>query len=177
MVLTHTQKRNRRFHYYANRYETLGDSSASRVSARDIDNIVVDQHCQTLGSGSQMQGLLVDGSYRSEQLHNVISRCSKLSTELCAAKNARKQEIIRNMLDRIKLHEDRVIIGIDNRGLLNIIRADSSIQPSHINLTIDRQAIKLRRGKALRLVIPAPLSCDRIQMRDDKLIVLIVVEK
>ena len=42
MVLTHTQKGSRRFHYYANRYETLGDSSASRVSAWDIENIVVD---------------------------------------------------------------------------------------------------------------------------------------
>jgi DNA invertase Pin-like site-specific DNA recombinase len=62
MVLTHTQKGNRRFHYYANRYETLGDSSASRVSARDIENIVIDQLCQTLASGNKVQSMLLDGS-------------------------------------------------------------------------------------------------------------------
>jgi site-specific DNA recombinase len=173
MVLTHTQKGNRRFHYYANRYETLGDSYASRVSARDIENIVTDQLCQTLASASQMQSMLLDHSYTSDQLHNVISRCNKLATELGAAKYARKQEVVRNILGRIDLHEDRVVIRVDNRGLLNIIRADSSVQPAHVNLIIEREAIRVRRGKALRLVIPAPTSESDIQMRDEKLISLI----
>ena len=173
MVLTHTQKGNRRFHYYANRYETLGDSTASRVNARDIENIVVDQLSQTLASGCQIQRMVLGGSYTSEQLHNIISRCSKLATELSATKYARKQEVVRNILDRIDLHDDRVMINIDNRSLLKIVRADSSVQPAHVNLTIDRQAIKLRRGKALRLIIPptSPNSCS--QMRDEKLIALI----
>jgi hypothetical protein len=94
MVLTHTQKGNRRFHYYANRYETLDDNTASRVSARDIENIVVDQLSQTLASGSQMQSMLLHGSYTSEQLHNVISRCGKVATELGVAKYAWKQELL-----------------------------------------------------------------------------------
>ena len=173
MVLTHTQKGNRRFHYYANRYEALGDSTASRVSARDIENIVVDQLSQTLASGSQIQCMLLDGSYTSEQLHNLISRCGKLATELGVAKYARKQDVVRNILDRIDLYDDRVVIRVDNRGLLNIVRADSTVQPLHLNLTIERRAIRLRRGKAMRLVIPAPSSGDSIQMRDDKLIALI----
>ena len=173
MVLAHTQKGNRRFHYYANRYEALGDSTASRVSARDIENIVVDQLSQTLASGSQIQCMLLDGSYTSEQLHNLISRCGKLATELGVAKYARKQDVVRNILDRIDLYDDRVVIRVDNRGLLNIVRADSTVQPLHLNLTIERRAIRLRRGKAMRLVIPAPSSGDSIQMRDDKLIALI----
>ncbi|OYY71034.1 MAG: hypothetical protein B7Y44_01595 [Sphingomonadales bacterium 28-55-16] len=173
MILTHTQKGNRRFHYYANRYETLGDSSASRVSARDIENIIIDQLCQTLASGNKVQSMLLDGSYTSEQLHNLISRCNKLATEIGAAKYARKQEILRNVLDRIDLHDDLVVFRIDNRGLLNIIRADSSVQPAQLNLIIERQAIRVRRGKALRLVIPAPTSETDIQMRDEKLISLI----
>ena len=173
MVLTHTQKGNRRFHYYANRYEMLGDSIASRVSARDIENIVVDQLSQTLASGNKVQSMLLDGSYTSEQLHNVISRCQKLAIELGAVKYARKQEVVRNILDRIDLHDDHVVIRVDNRGLLNIVRADSTVHPTPMNLTIERQAIRLRRGKALRLVIPAPVSGDFAKMRDEKLIALI----
>lgn len=96
----------------------------------DIENIVVDQLSQTLISGNQIQSMLLDGSYTSEQLHNVISRCNKLATEIGAAKYARKQEVLRNLLDRIDLHDDRVVIRIDNRSLLNVIRADSSVQPS-----------------------------------------------
>lgn len=174
MVLTHTQKGNRRFHYYANRYETLGDSAASRVNARDIEDIVVEQLSQTLASGNKVQNMLLDGSYTSEQLHNIIARCSSLVTELDAAKYARKQEILRNALDRIDLYDDHMVIRVDNRGLLNVIRADASVQPAKVNLIIERKAIRLRRGKALRLIIPAPMSESSIQMRDEKLIALIV---
>ncbi|MBA4308501.1 MAG: recombinase family protein [Sphingopyxis sp.] len=174
MVLTHTQKGNRRFHYYANRYETLGDSAASRVNARDIEDIVVEQLSQTLASGNKVQNMLLDGTYTSEQLHNIIARCNKLATELGTAKYTRKQEILRSALDGIDVYDDRVVIRVDNRGLLNIIRADSAVQPTKVNLIIERQAIRLRRGKALRLVIPAPTSESNIQMRDEKLIALIV---
>ncbi len=173
MALTHTQKGNRRFHYYADRYETLGDNTASRVSARDIENIVVDQLSQTLASGSQMQSMLLHGSYTSEQLHNVISRCCKVATELGVAKYARKQEVLRNVVHRVDLHDDRVIIRIDNRGLLNVIKADSSVQPASTNLTIEREAIRLRRGKALRLIIPATSAGDSMSLRDNKLVALI----
>lgn len=117
--------------------------------------------------------MLLDRSYTSEQLHNVISRCSKLASEIGISKYAKKQELLRNVLDRIDLHDDRVVIWIDNRGLLNIIRADNTVQPSPTNLMIERQAIRLRRGKALRLVIPAPTSESDIQIRDEKLISLI----
>uniref|UniRef100_UPI0037CA9D31 recombinase family protein n=1 Tax=Sphingorhabdus sp. TaxID=1902408 RepID=UPI0037CA9D31 len=67
MVLTHTQKGNRRFHYYANRYESLGDCRASRVSARDIEGIVLGQISQTLASGSQIQSMMLDGTYKADQ--------------------------------------------------------------------------------------------------------------
>ena len=120
-----------------------------------------------------MQSMLLDGSYTSEQLHHIISRCSKLANELSSSKYAQKQEILRNALDHIELHKNRVVIRIDNRGLLHIIKAGSSVQPSHINVIIERRAIRLRRGKALRLVIPAPTSESDIQMRDEKLIALI----
>jgi hypothetical protein len=103
----------------------------------------------------------------------VISRCGKVATELGVAKYAWKQELLRNVMNRVDLHDDRVIIRIDNRGLLNVIKADISVQPSSTNLTIERQALRLRRGKALRLVISAPRSGDRVQMRDEKLIALI----
>ncbi|WP_397583430.1 recombinase family protein [Sphingorhabdus sp.] len=173
MVLTHTQKGNRRFHYYANRYENIGDSSASRVSARDIEDIVVGQLSQTLALGIQVQSVLLDGTYTADQLHNAISRCRQLADELTAAKYIRKQAIIRTVLDRVELHEDRVVIKIDNRSLLNAIGAEGSIQPSSSDLIIEREAIRLRRGKALRLIIPAALAGDGMSLRDAKLVALI----
>lgn len=78
------------------------------------------------------------------------------------------------MSDRIDLHQDRVVITIDNRSLLNLIRADSSVRSSLTNLIIERQAVRLPRGKALRLMIPPPTSGDTSQLRDEKLIALLV---
>ena len=173
MVLTHTQKGNRRFHYYANRYEALGDSTASRVNARDIEDIVVGQLSQTLALGIQVQSVLLDGTYAADQLHNLISRCRQLGTELTAAKYIRKQAIIRNMLDPVELHEDLVVIKIDNRSLLNAVGAEGSIQPSSSDLIIEREAIRLRRGKALRLIIPATSAGQGMSLRDDKLVTLL----
>jgi DNA invertase Pin-like site-specific DNA recombinase len=173
MVLTHTQKGNRRFHYYANRYENIGDSIAARVSARDIEDIVLGQLSQTLASGSQIQSMMLDGTYKADQLHNVILRCSQLADELTAAKYIRKQAIVRNVVDRVDLHEGRVVIKIDNRSLLNAISAEGSIQPSSSDLIIEREAIRLRRGKALRLIIPATSAGEGVSLRDDKLVALI----
>jgi site-specific DNA recombinase len=173
MVLTHTQKGNRRFHYYANRYESLGDCRASRVSARDIEGIVLGQISQTLASGSQIQSMMLDGTYKADQLHNVILRCRQLADELTAAKYIRKQAIVRNVVDRVDLHEGRVVIKIDNRSLLNAISAEGSIQPSSSDLIIEREAIRLRRGKALRLIIPATSAGEGVSLRDDKLVALI----
>ena len=173
MALTHTQKGNRRFHYYANRYETLGDTTASRVNARDIEDIVVGQLSQTLALGIQVQSVLLDGTYTADQLHNLISRCRQLGTELTGAKYIRKQAIIRNVVDRVELHADRVVIKIDNRSLLNAIGAEGAIQPSISDLIIEREAISLRRGKALRLIIPATSAGEGVSLRDDKLVMLL----
>ena len=128
---------------------------------------------QALASGSQIQSILLDGSYKAEQLHNVISRCSQLAAELSDSKYIRKQKIIRTVVDRVDLHEDQIVIKIDNRSLLNAIRAESSIQPSSSDLVIQRQAIRLCRGKALRLVIPATSPSDIISLCDEKLVTLI----
>jgi hypothetical protein len=126
-----------------------------------------------LALGIQVQSVLLDGTYTADQLHNAISRCRQLADELTAAKYIRKQAIIRTVLDRVELHEDRVVIKIDNRSLLNAIGAEGSIQPSSSDLIIEREAIRLRRGKALRLIIPAALAGDGMSLRDAKLVALI----
>lgn len=175
MVLTHTQKGNRRFHYYANRYEALGDSTASRVNAVDIEDIVVAQLAQVLASGHQVQNMLQPGTYNADQLHNVIARSAKLAGELANANYLRKQEIIRDVVSRIELQDARLLIKIDNRGVLNIVNADRAVQPSTEDLILERPTMQLRRGKALRLVIPVTSQVDSGRsMRDEKLIGLLV---
>ena len=77
------------------------------------------------------------------------------------------------MLDRVELHEDRVVIKIDNRSLLNAIGAEGAIQPSSSDLIIEREAIKMRRGRALRLIIPATSAGEGMSLRDDKLVTLL----
>ena len=77
------------------------------------------------------------------------------------------------MVDCVELHKDQVAIKFGNRRLLSAIGAEGAIQPSSGDLIIERPAARLRRGKALRLVLPATSPSDSITLRDEKLVALI----
>ncbi|MGL5839949.1 MAG: recombinase family protein [Sphingorhabdus sp.] len=173
MVLTHTKKGNRRFHYYANRYEMLGEADAWRVRAQDIESIVTDQLGNMLRSGSEVESLLQQGTYSASQLHGLIAAAEKLGVQLRTLKDNRKREIVQGILSRIELCDDRIVMHIDNSGLLNMLDANHIWQPAPGNLVIERPTVRLRRGKALRLMIPPSNADDNATMRDEKLIAVI----
>ena len=175
MVLTHTRKGNRQFHYYANRYENLGDATAGRVRAQDLEGIVVDQLTAMLGSASETESLLEPGTYNANQLHALIDATKSLVPLLQNSTDIAKQRLIHTIVHRIDVHEDRIVIAIDNRALLNELDPSQVLQASSNNLVIERTALRLRRGKAMKLVVPPANANDASMLRDDKLIALIAV--
>ena len=173
MVLTHTRKGNRQFHYYANRYESLGDATAGRVRAQDLEGIVTGQLVEMLGSASETESLLEPGTYTANQLHALIEATANLVGYLQNANDIAKQQLIYTIVDRIDVHDDRIVISIDNRALLTHLDPSQSLQPVSTNLVIERIALRLRRGKAMKLVVPPSSANDASALRDDKLIALI----
>lgn len=173
MGLTHTRKGNRRFHYYANRYESLGDAAAGRVRAQDLEGIVTDQLINTLGSASEAESLLEPGTYTANQLHALIEATTNLAGQLQNANDIERRQIIHTTMDRIDVHSDMIVITIDNGALLNSLDPSQSLQPASHNLVIERMALRLRRGKAMKLIVPPSNAKDASVLRDDKLVALI----
>jgi DNA invertase Pin-like site-specific DNA recombinase len=173
LVLTHTKKGNRQFHYYANRYEGLGDATAGRVRAQDLESIVTDQLVTMLKSAGETESLLKPGTYNPGQLHELIEATSQLASQLYSSNDIAKQQLIHTMVDRIDVYDDRITITIDNPALLSKLDPTQSLQPASHNLVIERVALRLRRGKAMKLVVsPSNANCASV-LRDEKLIALV----
>jgi DNA invertase Pin-like site-specific DNA recombinase len=173
MVLTHTRKGNRQFHYYANRYENLGDVAAGRVRAQDLEAIVTEQLIRMLGSASETQSLLEPGTFTVNQLHALIDATGRLASALGNASDTERQQLVHEIVDRIDVDDDRIVITIDNRSLLNKLDPSQSLQPAQDNLVIERMALRLRRGKAMKLVVPPSSANEASSLRDDRLIALV----
>lgn len=173
LVLTHTKKGNRQFHYYANRYESLGDATAGRVRAQDLESIVTDQLVTMLKSAGETESLLKPGTYNPGQLHELIEATSQLASRLYSSNDIAKQQLIHTMVDRIDVYDDRITITIDNPALLSKLDPTQSLQPASHNLVIERVALRLRRGKAMKLVVPPSNANCAAVLRDEKLIALV----
>jgi site-specific DNA recombinase len=173
MVLTHTQKGNRRFHYYANRYEALGNSAAERVRAEDMEGIVVNELIKLLRCPSKVEGLLEKESYNAAQLNAVIERCEELATSMSEAPDALKHERLHHIINAISFDGANITFTISNQGLLDHIDPGSDLNCSAVNLAVECKGLRLRRGKALRLIVPPSNTNDTSSLRDDKLVALI----
>lgn len=173
LVLTHTKKGNRQFHYYANRYESLGDATAGRVRAQDLESIVTDQLVTMLKSAGETESLLKPGTYNAGQLHELIEATSQLASQLYSSNDIAKQQLIHTMVDRIDVQDGRITISINNRTLLDKLDPLQSLQPASLNLVIERVALRLRRGKAMKLVVPPSNANCASVLRDEKLIALV----
>ena len=173
LVLTHTKKGNRQFHYYANRYESLGDATAGRVRAQDLESIVTDQLITMLKSAGETESLLKPGTYNPGQFHELIEATSQLASQLYSSNDIAKQQLIHTMVDRIDVYDDRITITIDNPALLSKLDPTQSLQPASHNLVIERVALRLRRGKAMKLVVPPSNANCASVLRDEKLIALV----
>lgn len=173
LVLTHTKKGKRQFHYYANRYESLGDAPVGRVRAQDLEGIVIDQLVTMLKSAVETESLLKPGTYNAGQLRELIEATSQLASQLNSSNDIAKQQLIHTMVDRIDVYNDRITISIDNRALLEKLDPLQSLQPESPNLVIERVALRLRRGNAMKLVVPPSNTNDASVLRDEKLIALV----
>ena len=174
MVPTHTQKKNRRFRYYATRTDLVDQSTAWRVKAQDLEDIVISQLVTTLKRPAETESLLQPCTYNAEQLQELFEASYKLAERLQTGSSASKQDLIMHCLGRVELHDNMVAIILNNNGLVEATGDKSILVISPTNLTIHCPAMNVRRGQELRLVIPPSHSNDLPTPRDSKLVALIV---
>lgn len=163
MTSAHTKKGSKRYRYYATR-EPSAEQPAWRVTAHDIEQLVVDR----------VRALLLDRNRITRAVLAIDPRAID-RTVAAAAELAHTRNLLAHLrslgIERIDLTEEQLAITIREDCLLERLelpRADAVENRIHLTSKVGR----VRRGHELRLVVPSE-DHPTPSVLDEKLIALL----
>jgi site-specific DNA recombinase len=161
-----------RFRYYQTKPDAEG-GMAWRVTSSDIEPLVVGRLATFLEDQQAIIGMVEgrDVTAINATLSSALGVAAKLrSTAVCECR-----AIIETIVQRIDLAHDTFAIRINGTGL----RAQlGQSEPQHYDfdfqdIVLDCPVQKIRRGHALRLILPPSAPTALPAQRDDKLVHLV----
>lgn len=109
----------------------------------------------------------------ARQTEKAIVNARNLAEQLDGGQSHAKQDVLRNLLGGVQLREDHVDISIDPAKFAAAQGMDQSVSPAGSPYIISCEAVRVRRGHELRLVIPSSAVAPIAASRDEKLIGLL----
>lgn len=171
MTPSHAQRGSRRYRYYVTRPEEVDGSSVRRVSAHDLEDLVCDQLARRARDERFVLNLLERGELGVGELERGRTNALLLAAKLRSGKSHEIAKLLKQIVKRIDLHQDRVEVATCGRA---IGRELGLVTVASTQLLITVPAIRVRRGHQLRLIIPGKeFAAAAPTQRDDKLIALI----
>jgi len=170
MTPSHGTKRGKRYRYYVTRTDQLDGSRAWRVSAHDLEQLVCSRIAEKLTEQQFIASVL--GEVGAEELQNAIADGDLAAATLRSGKAHDHAELLSRIVERVDLHEDRIDVTLKAAGLQQFFGMSdrSAVEVP----TIAIEAIRVRRGHQLRLIIPGPESVrPKPARRNDKLVALV----
>jgi DNA invertase Pin-like site-specific DNA recombinase len=184
MTPSHASKgKTQRYRYYVTRPDQTKDQPAYRISAHDIERIVISRLAAYLAVPTNIANFSCS-NIDAHGLQQALAKADLAAAILRSGSTQAKHEIITQMLAQAVLHEDKVELSLSDTGLAELLHIERSPLSDPIILSV--AANRLRRGHQIRLVIegegglaktpvkpspPADLSSDH--QRDTKLIALL----
>lgn len=170
MSPSHTTKGRRRYRYYVTRTDQLDGTRAWRVSAHDLEQIVRNRLAEKLTEQQFIASML--GSVGAEELQAAIADADLAAARLRSGPAHDRAELLARLIERIDLREDRIEVALDRDGFQQLFgMSDRAVGEIPV---IDIEAVRVRRGHQLRLVVPGPESLRaKPTRRNDKLVALV----
>ncbi|MGI4880523.1 MAG: recombinase family protein [Janthinobacterium lividum] len=139
-------KSSRIYHYYASCADAaaLTKQLAWRMPARDLETLVVDGVRQFLGDPSRVYDAITVPGLDHGELNSVLAIAALRAVDPDPLVN-------RELIERVEVRDDRVDIVIGIGRLRTVSDNDDASQLSH---TLSLPAVRLRRGKEVRLLLP-----------------------
>lgn len=161
-----------RYRYYQTRPDAEG-GMAWRVTASDIEPLVLGR-LATFLEDQQAIIAMVEGRDASA-VHAVLGSASAKATVLRSNAVADCQTIIKAIVQRIDLAKDDIAIRVNRKGLRAQLGVDEpeNQEEDDQNIVLHNAVMKVRRGHALRLILPPSTPSALPQRRDDKLVQLV----
>jgi hypothetical protein len=180
MTPSHASKgKTHRYRYYVTRPDLAKDLPAYRISAHDIERIVIRRLAAYLAVPSNIANL-AGSDIDAHALQQALAKADLASATLRSGSVQAKHEIITQMLSLAILYDDKVELSLSDTGLAELLHIERSPISAPIILSV--AANRLRRGHQIRLVIegegasPTPFikpSHPAIPQRDDRLVALL----
>lgn len=171
MTPSHTSKGNRRFRYYVTRPDEVEGTPAWRVNAHDLERMVCTELAKLLSDARTICSLM--GPTDARQTETAILNARNLAEQLDGGQSHAKQDVLQNLLGGVQLHEDHVDISIDPAKFAAAQGMDQSVSLTSSPYIIACEAVRVRRGHELRLIIPSSAVAPIAASRDEKLIGLL----
>ena len=174
MSPSHATKSKRRYRYYVTRSDQLEGARAWRVSAHDLEQLACSNLAEKLSGQQFALALAGEGAADAAQLQKATAEADLLAATLRSGSAHAKAELLGKLVQQVRLFEDRVEVMVDveaarerlGLGSLSAVDAEAQI--------ITVEAVRVRRGHQLRLIVPGPEAARaKSTRRDDKLIALV----
>ena len=162
MSPSHANKQGKRYRYYITHEQHRADRDQPtwRVPAHDLEQLVIDNLREFLCDHAAMHNAInLDDGAGIEKCLQLASAATEAMSEGIAAN---QRAVLADMVERIELHDDRVIIAVRLSSL-----APGAEAIHHLSFPVQR----MRRGHVVKLILPG--SEPETVNRDNRLIGLI----
>lgn len=171
MSPNHTRRRGRIHQYYASRQTTREEraSSAWRVSAADLEEVVVGALVHRLRDREAMRDVLLETS-DVQTIQTTFERAATLADNIVSASALEKRQLIANLVRRVTVRKEKVEILICLDGLCADAKEWIDGREAEVLLTV---AARITRTGSRSVLAIAPAQIIANQRQDLPLIKLI----
>lgn len=176
---THANKKGRRYRYYVSHdliarrrsptaeeggEPTRRRSSARRIPATDLENIVEGRLTEFLGNSSVIDAVVAQRARDVDERQRLVARAGELAGAWTTLSSAEKVTIVHRLVKAIAVTAETVDITISADAVLALTRcrADRIAMPDRIS---GRRALDEAEGEFITLSVPAMLKRVGMEMR------------
>ena len=169
MTPSHATKGTRRYRYYVTRPDLLDAGPAWRIPAHDVEAMICQRLATLLGDCNALLDLVA--GHDAQAIQRAVHAADLAVVRLRSGAAAERAGLCQKLIKRITLGDDKLTVEINTVGLASLVGIDGSTAIEPIRL--ECAALRVRRGHAMRLVIPSSSHPKVLTSRDEKLIVLL----
>jgi hypothetical protein len=180
MTPSHASKgKTQRYRYYVTRPDQTKYEPAYRISAHDLEQIVISRLAAYFSVPANVAAL-APTDIEAHALQQALAKADLAAAALRSGSVVAKHQIITQILSKAILHDDRVELVLSDAGLAELLHIERSPLSAPIILSV--AATRLRHGHQIRLVIegggqaptvPVKPSSPSTPHRDGKLVTLL----
>ena len=165
---SHADKNGRRYRYYVftSLISEAGTDRAQgrRLAAREIEEAVIRILVDALSSPVRFLDRFATSGMTADQVRRMHARAARLAASL-GASSERRSAAIRELVDKVVVDEQTIMIGVRRDPLLGGSLSPTSDLPSDGVIGLSAAVTVKRRGVETRLVLPEahhhhPCRCD-----------------